>query len=148
MTAVVGRYLPIALGELGIRETPGPRSTPRIDSYLAATRGPVPPHADETPWCAAFVSWVLEQAGIHSTRSKAAISYYSWGVDIAVPRLGCIVVLTRSDPLNDRAAHVGFYIATIGDRVLILGGNQGNAVSIQAYPASRVMAYRVALTDL
>jgi len=142
------RWLQVLLAEHGVKETPGPKSTPRIDLYHAATSGGVPPQGDETSWCSSACCFAMEQSHVRSTRSKAAISWLTWGVGIQVPRLGCVTVLHREDPRNPNAAHVALWLATIGDRVVLLGGNQGNAVSIVPYAAARVMAFRVPMGDL
>ena len=51
---------------------------------------------------------------------------------------GCIVVFTR-----DGGGHVGFVVGQ--DKVgslMVLGGNQGDAVNVKAFPRSRATAYR------
>jgi hypothetical protein len=52
------------------------------------------------------------------------------------------VVLERgNDPLS---GHVGFFrqMSADGSKVYVLGGNQGDAVSIAAFPANKVLGYR------
>lgn len=97
---------------------------------------------DETPWCSAFVSAVLEECGIQSTRKPNARSYLSWGQKLDYPLMGCIVVLHRGDPKGWQG-HVGFVVgqAENGD-LAVLGGNQGNAVSVAIFPRSRVLGYQ------
>jgi uncharacterized protein (TIGR02594 family) len=135
-------WLTIARAELGVLETPGPESTPRILEYLAATRLPPSMHDDETPWCAAFVCWVLQQAGLEHTASAGARSYLRWGRLLTDPRLGCVVVLSRPNQDNPSSGHVGFWVGDGQRGPLILGGNQGNAVTIRPYAARRVLGYR------
>jgi hypothetical protein len=38
--------------------------------------------------------------------------------------------------------HVGFYAGTEGERILVLGGNQRNSVSIARYAKSRLLGVR------
>jgi len=38
--------------------------------------------------------------------------------------------------------HVGFYWARSGDRILVLGGNQDNQVSIKGYPKADLLGHR------
>lgn len=54
------------------------------------------------------------------------------------PAHGCVVVFARQG-----GGHVGLLVGedTAGN-LLILGGNQGNAVNIRAFPRDRVLAYR------
>jgi len=123
--------------ERGIAEIPGPQSSERIDAYLRAAglgRG------DETPWCAAFVCWCLEQAGEASTRRGNAKSYLAWGWPTA-PRLGAVSVLWRGAPTGSQG-HVGFYLDGDPELVYLLGGNQRDRVSIGAFPRSRVIGHR------
>jgi uncharacterized protein (TIGR02594 family) len=140
-------WLPIALAEHGIRETPGPRSTARILEYERATNGGPSQRGDETPWCSSYANWVMQTAGYPGTRSKAARSWLTYGVGIQVPRLGAIAVCMRDDPENPDAAHVAFLVGIIGSQMLLLGGNQGNAVSIRPYPVTRLTALRWTLRD-
>ncbi|HHU2470361.1 TPA: TIGR02594 family protein, partial [Escherichia coli] len=76
--------------------------------------------------------------GIRSTRFESAKSYLDWGEKLDTPAYGCIVVFTRVG-----GGHVGFVVGrrANGD-LLVLGGNQGDAVNIRAFPTSRVSGYR------
>lgn len=88
--------------------------------------------------CAAFVGAMLERAGIQSSRFEGARSYASWGEKLAEPTDGCVVVFSR-----DGGGHVGFVVGqdSVGN-LLVLGGNQSDAVNVKAFPRSRVTAYR------
>lgn len=141
-TEIDPTWLRIALLEHGTKEVPGMRHNPRILTYLKTTRIGIPHHQDETPWCSAFVCWSLEQAGIASTRSAAARSYLTWGRELSTPRPGCIAVLTRPSEASPNAAHVGLWLGTCCDWLILLGGNQQNGVTIQPYAASRLLGYR------
>lgn len=134
-------WMHTALGELGVSEIPGARHEPRILEYHAVTRGGGG-DSDETPWCASFACWCLERAGRPHPASKAARSFQRWGVELEEPRRGCVVVLWRGSPSGWRG-HVGFlHSGPSGGEVALLGGNQGNAVSVQGYPIDRVLSYR------
>ncbi len=128
----------IAKAELGVKEIPGAADNPRIVEYHAATS--LKASDDETPWCSAFANWCMAEAGINGSGSAAARSWLSWG-DPCEPRPGCIVVLWRVAP-DAPTGHVGFLDSLDGDRVWILGGNQGDKVSVAAFPVARVLAYR------
>lgn len=134
-------WMQVARGELGVHETPGPASTARILDYHNATT--LKATSDEVPWCAAFASWCLEQAGVPSTRSAAARSYMTWGKALSSPRPGCVVVLRRGS--NPAQGHVAFFVKRQpgADHVLLLlGGNQGDKVCISHYPEDYVLGYR------
>ena len=143
------KWLKVAYGELGVHEVKGLEDNPRILEFLRTTKLKPSLVDDETPWCAAYVGWCLEQCGIPSTKSAAARSYESYGVELIEPRDGCIVVLSRGP--SRYHGHVGFYVGSDGKtgfdvaegaHVLLLGGNQADAVSMRLYPKSRVITYR------
>jgi uncharacterized protein (TIGR02594 family) len=97
---------------------------------------------DETPWCAAFVGSNLELEDIVSSRAASARSYERWGQKLYNPAVGAIVVFWRGSP-SGWSGHVGFITGV--DRsgnLLVLGGNQGDMVSIKAFSTSRVLSYR------
>lgn len=136
ITEVAGKApIDIAKAELalGIREFPGGADNPRIQLYHATTKGGAAP--DETAWCSSFVNYCVEQAGLIGTDSKWAMDWQSWGIDAtAKPAVGDIVVLKRLQGGKVEGGHVGFFLSDSGGIISLLGGNQGNAVSISAYP--------------
>lgn len=82
------------------------------------------------PWCAAFVSYVLNKAGIEGLRNRSSQSYLRYGnpVDwriIENIRMNDIVVFTSK--ANNAQGHVGFIRGITSNGTLIVwGGNQGN----------------------
>lgn len=125
---------------LGTSEIKGAKHNPKILQWWAAIRAPFTD--DETPWCAAFVGGVLEEAGYKSTRSAAARSYQNWGKKLPIPCYGAIVVFWRGSPTS-ATGHVGFVIGRDkAGNIMVLGGNQGDKVTIAAFPRSRVVGYR------
>jgi len=126
-------WMSIAEGEIGTREHPGAANNIRVMEYHSATSGGEKP--DSVPWCASFVCWCFEKAGMRHTRSKSARSYLTWGIPLDKPQMGCVVVLKRGTPPS---GHVGFWAGP--ER--ILGGNQSNAVSVKDYDESDVLSYR------
>lgn len=122
---------------LGLKEVPGPDHNPEIlQMWRDIKRSGI--RDDETPWCAAFVGSMLERAGIRSSRFESARSYLDWGQHLALPVPGCVVVFTRQG-----GGHVGFAVGRDkAGNLLILGGNQSDAVTIAAFPVSRVTGYR------
>ncbi len=122
---------------IGLRETKGANHTPEIVQFWKdIKRGGI--KDDETPWCAAFVGAMLERCSIRSTRFESAKSYLQWGEGLTTPCVGCVVVFSR-----DGGGHVGFVIGKdSAGNLLVLGGNQGDAVNIKAFPVSRVNGYR------
>jgi lysozyme family protein len=67
-------------------------------------------------------------------------SYLAWGEPLAQPRTGAIAVLSRgADP---SLGHVGFLIGLTSSDAILLGGNQADAVSVAAFPRSRLLDLR------
>jgi uncharacterized protein (TIGR02594 family) len=123
---------------LGVDEIPGPEDNPRIVGYHQTTT--LAAEDDETPWCSSFVNWCVQQTGLQGTKSASARSWLGWGRELPAPQRGCIVVLSRGS--HAQQGHVGFYHEDAGERILVLGGNQGNRVNISSFLKSRVLSYR------
>jgi uncharacterized protein (TIGR02594 family) len=132
-------WLQIARGEMGQTEIQGPRNNPRILEYHNSVAGNI--KSDEVPWCSSFVNFCISSAGVVGTNSAAARSWLNWGKSATNPKLGDIAVFSRGAPPS---GHVGFYVGETDAFVLVLGGNQGNAVSIARYPKDRLLAIRTA----
>lgn len=132
-------WLAAAWAELGQREIAGAADNARILSLFCDAGHPEIAN-DETAWCAAFVGACLTRSGLSGTTSLMARSYLSWGAEIDEGRLGAVVVFSRgSDPA---LGHVGFLVGETGDGLLVLGGNQGDAVSVQRFDRSILLGLR------
>lgn len=140
MTINPEAWLQVARKYLGQKEIKGPAHNSVILKFWEKAK--LPFKDDETPWCAGFVGAVLEEAGIESTRSGMARSYEKWGIGFTTPPLGSIVVFWRGSP-KSKSGHVGFLVGRdINGNLMILGGNQGDEVSIKPFSADRVLSYR------
>lgn len=136
------RILEVAQKELGVHETPGEASTPRIIEYAKHTT--LKATSDEVAWCSAFANFVVDTAGFKGTNSAAARSWLSWGQPPTKPIPGCIVVIDRHDPNNPNAAHVSFLQKDNGNgTIACIGGNQSDRVKVSNYSKSKVLGYRV-----
>jgi uncharacterized protein (TIGR02594 family) len=152
----------VAFGELisNIRELEDPAENQRIVQYLNSCDNSIASmnaNSDETNWCSAFVNWCVESTGISGTNSAWALDWLNWGMQ-ANPTRGTIAVFKRF-VRNEKGeietyGHVGFYLGVDPDdssKIVILGGNQGNQVSIKSYPTNnesyRLMGYRKALNQ-
>jgi uncharacterized protein (TIGR02594 family) len=136
------KWYQIAMAELGQQEIPGAEHNPRIVEYHQATG--LRAQDDETPWCGAFVAWCLGAAGIRYKKASAASarSWLNWGRELKRPTIGCVVVFWRGRR-DGWQGHVGFYAGRDAQgRILVLGGNQGNAVSVRPYSADQLLGYR------
>jgi uncharacterized protein (TIGR02594 family) len=135
-------WMAIARSKLGIHEIPGSKANDFIVECLESTTlGDPDRQADETPWCSAFANRVMQLAGYDGTGSAWARSWLDWGREPTDEEFGegVVVVMAR----GENSGHVGFLEDWDDDRVKLLGGNQGNAVSYAWFPMSRVLGYRV-----
>lgn len=130
----------IAFSEYGTEEFVGIKHNPEVLKYFTKI-GQKWVKDDETAWCAAFLGYCLEMAGVKSTKALNARSYLTWGKPSIKPKFGDIAVFWRVAP-NTAFGHVGFFIRADKANVWVLGGNQSNAVNIQKFPLSQVLQYR------
>lgn len=137
--------LELARSYLGTKEVSGPADNPKI-MEMYRTIGQDWVEHDEMAWCAAFVGHCLETSGISSTRKLNARSYLAWGEkvpSIDQAKEGDVVVLSRGS--SGWQGHVAFFLRAAGQQVEVLGGNQGNGVSVARYPKSKVLGIRRAI---
>ena len=133
-------WMEFALREYGIRGISRRGRTVNVVAYLKATG--IGRSNDETAWCSAFVNWCMLMASFPGTGRANARSWLEWGgVSLDFPVYGCVVVLWR-ESRDGGLGHVGFFVGMQGDNLLLLGGNQGNAVSIRPYSRQRVLGMR------
>lgn len=136
-----GAYEPLWLRAarryIGVREIPGKAHSPVIQRWLRELKAWW--DDDETPWCGVFVAYCLREVGMptpqHWYRARA---YLEYGNNLIVPFLGSIAVFERTG-----GGHVGFVVGRDERRrLMVLGGNQSNAVTIAAFDPSRLLGYR------
>ena len=111
-----------------------------IQDYLATGGANLDPAT--TAWCAAFVNATLQQSGGQGTGSNMARSFLNWGQSVDEPQEGDLAVFSRGDP-NGPFGHVGFFKGyDENGNILVLGGNQGDAVSVAPYSPDRLLGFR------
>lgn len=124
----------------GMREGKGAADNPAVVKFYAEAGHPEIRH-DSVAWCAAFEGAMLARAGYQPSGSLAARSYETWGKRLHVPMFGCIGVKKRAG--GGWIGHVGNVVAFDGVHVWMLGGNQGDQVSVASFPASTFTAFVV-----
>ena len=92
-------------------------------------------------WCAAFINAVLEENGLEGTSSLLAKSFLDWGNEVDVPRKGDIVVFERGGSASWKG-HVGFFVADVGDKIIVFGGNQDDEISFAEFSKSKILSFR------
>jgi PHIKZ144 len=111
-------WMDAAYKYLGLNEVSGDSTVRQFHAVCGLKAG------GKTPWCASFVSYILESVGIRSTKNAAAISYKNWGQP-AVPGTypyGAVLVIRFHN-----GNHVAFCLGESGGKVRYIGGNQGGA---------------------
>lgn len=90
--------------------------------------------ADEIPWCGLFIAYCAHKAGVEVVDKPLwALSWANYGTKVTEPMLGDILTFKR-----DGGGHVGLYVGEDKDCYHVLGGNQGNAVSVTRILKSRL----------
>ncbi len=83
----------------------------------------------------------MRESQIKGTASRLARSWLKWGQPLEDPTLGCVAVFWRGTE-RGWMGHVGLYVIEDSQHIFIIGGNQKDRVSIQAYPKSKLLGYR------
>ena len=134
----------IALRFVGMKEIPGVGANPAVLAMLRLDD--TWPEGDETPWCSAFVNYVAWLLRLPRSKSLAARSWLSVGDVIPATGLSSSYAAVRGFDvvILERGAvgHVGFFSAFEQDRVWLLGGNQGDAVSVASFDKQRILGVR------
>ncbi|MTI22657.1 TIGR02594 family protein [Fulvivirga sp. RKSG066] len=133
-----------AVAELGQKEISGPDAHNQTIVNYAHESGFNWVNDDETPWCSIFVNWVAKKSNLKGTNKANARSWLLIGQNTDTnPEPGDVVIFWR-ESIHSWKGHVGFFFgySKSGDRVYCLGGNQGNQVSISAYPTDTVLGFR------
>lgn len=135
------RTIQEALALHGTLESPGASNNPKIMAWakevgkdVAAAYG-----ADSVPWCGLLAAVVVQRAGKPVIAGPLwAKNWAKFGDKAAVPALGDVLVFQRAGG----GGHVGFYVAEDDSAFHVLGGNQGDRVSISRIAKSRCIAAR------
>lgn len=135
-----------ALALHGLAEIVGPKHNPAILEMADALGGPLDSwyDADEKPWCALGVSYILLKSGFEPLKGFDAVrarSYAKWGHPVGVPSFGDVLSFWRGSPTGTDG-HVGFYVAEDKAAFHVLGFNQGNRCKIDRLEKNRLIAAR------
>lgn len=130
-----------ARAQVGTRETPGPANNPKIMTWAQKLGARILgiTYADDsaTPWCGLFAAAVVAQLGIKPPPIAIRAKQWAlWG-EATTPCVGAVLVFIR-----DGGGHVGFYEGEDDGAYHVLGGNQGDRVSVTRIAKSRLFAAR------
>lgn len=132
------KWLNIAYGYRGLRETPGAKHNPTIVNWLIGLKAWW--REDETPWCGTFVAQCMREAGLSIPKNWfRAKAWADWGDALRFDSLslGAVLVFDRKG-----GGHVGFYVGEDATHFHVYGGNQSNAVNVMRLEKSRCSAAR------
>lgn len=136
-------WLKAARSKLGTRESAGPVNSATIMGW-AKTLGVrilgMVYNADSVPWCGLFVATCMNEVGIApASIAVRAKSWATWGLSLRFDRIapGAVLVFERAG-----GGHVGFYVGEDDTAFHVLGGNQGDRVSITRISKDRCVACR------
>lgn len=133
------RMLIQGLTLFGVTEKPGKGSNPIIMSWAHELKAPDWYIDDDTPWCGLFAAIVAKRSGKTTPKDYlGALNWARWGTE-CIPALGCVMVFRRQ---GAGKGHVGIYVGEDATHYHVLGGNQGNQVSIVRVAKSRFVAAR------
>ena len=136
-------WLLAARAKLGTREAPGAANSPTIMGWAKRLGTKVLGmvyNADSVPWCGLFVAACVAEDGLTAAPiAVRAKSWAAWGQSIRPERLapGAVLVFERQG-----GGHVGFYVGEDTTSYHVLGGNQGDAVTIARIAKDRCVARR------
>ena len=132
------KWLSLARGEVGVKETSPLPGNPRIMTYLASTNLSGISLNDSIPWSAAFVNWALRESGVTTPNSASGARWETWGRQVARPQIGCVAIIRRSSA----GRHIGFVAAYDATDVTLLSGNVHNQVMFHNVPVKGIDMYR------
>jgi len=126
---------------LGQFEIKGPHHNPHILKWWKDIGAPFAD--DETAWCGGFVGGVLSEVGIKPVKGGAAArAWLKMPVKLDRAAVGSVVIFWRGSK-GGASGHVGFVVGQDQrGNLMVLGGNQGDAINIKPFGRDRVLGYR------
>ena len=116
----------IAYDLIGTKETIGKANNPVIMTWAKETGLMKTYNADSIPWCGLFVAYCVSKAGFEVVKNPLwARNWANFGVKQKTAMLGDVLTFVRNG-----GGHVGFYVGENDSNYFVLGGNQGDKVSI------------------
>jgi uncharacterized protein (TIGR02594 family) len=132
------RHLLKAVELYGVTETVGTKHNPVIMGWAKEVNLEKTYTADEIPWCGLYMAVVMQRAGRPIVDKPLwALNWNNFGVRVTNPMLGDVLTFTRNG-----GGHVGLYVGEDATAYHVLGGNQGNQVSVTRIAKSRLSQAR------
>lgn len=121
-------WIDVAMSLMGTKEVPGAANNPKIIAWSKVIGGNIEKSyiADSIPWCGLFVAYCLVSVGIPPvTDALWALNWRNLGEKQASPSFGSVFTMSRQG-----GGHTGFAVSQDKHHWHILGGNQGDSVTI------------------
>ncbi len=132
------RVLQQAIPLYGLAEIVGTKHSPVIMGLARETGLADVYTSDEIAWCGLFVAAMVKRAGYPVVAGPLwALNWTRWLSPSPRPSLGDVLAFQRPG-----GGHVGFYIGEDDAHYHVLGGNQGNRVSIVRVAKDRLKGAR------
>jgi uncharacterized protein (TIGR02594 family) len=151
----VPEWLLVMRAITGLTETPGSADNPKILAMPEMIGRIYPDMAsycalyqhDSTAWCGVTVAFCMSMTGVRPPFGPTDTDKWMWALawgdvadatsfeKISEPRRGCVVVMSR-----EGGGHVTLFEEMDGSNYLCRGGNQSDAVNVQSYSPSTVVA--------
>lgn len=140
VTAEVERplWLQAGMALIGVKETIGVKDNSLIIDWAKDEGGSIAKTYthDSIPWCALFANHLLTKSGLKGTESLWALDFAGqWpSVKLIGPAVGAFAPMLR-----DGGGHIGVVVGQDQrGNVMLLGGNQSDAVNIKPFAKSRL----------
>jgi uncharacterized protein (TIGR02594 family) len=150
-TPAVPPFLATMRAISGTAETPGSGDNPKILAMHDEIAKRFPEMAtyaanythDSIPWCGLTVAYCMAMNGIRPVFNAGDTGKFLWadawahnyGTPLSKPKLGCVMVFTRSG-----GGHVALYEGEDDDNYIVRGGNQSDAINVTHMPKSQLVA--------
>lgn len=133
----VPRMVAEGLALYGVTEKVGAGDNPQIMGW-AKHLGLKDYYADAVPWCGLFMAYVADRADKPVVDGPLwALNWTRFGAAVTNPGLGDVLCFKRPG-----GGHVGIYVAEDATHYHVLGGNQGDKVSIIRIEKARCVGRR------
>jgi len=155
MTDSTPKWLLVMRTITGLTEDPGSADNPKIIGMARYIGQKFPEmesycnqyQHDETPWCGLTAAFCVSVAGIRppfkplpAPDTDRFLWAESWASDDGYKLMGRPVPGTILYKEREGGGHVTFYESTDGNYYRCRGGNQSDAVNVQSYPISDIVA--------
>ena len=125
------KVVEIAAAQVGVSEHPrGSNKGPEVDQYLRSVGINFP-----APWCAAFVVWCHDKAGVTITRTGGVLDMWNRSPTnrVSDPQPGDVIILDY----GKGNGHTGIVESVAGGVVNTIEGNTNDEGSREGYEVAR-----------